>query len=108
MREMEFAAGLRSHHVFDELEQAQRAARHFGARCVQRDANGRWRPTASWQGSRQATAAADREVRLRHAERERRAMSPDADRRRRLRLAELTLDLDTVRRYKLERAEARR
>jgi|SRR6185503_3864365 hypothetical protein len=73
--------------------------------CVQRGANGRWRPAAAWRGSRAATEGADRALRLQLAERSLRATGPDADRRRRLRLAELTLDPDERRRLRLAAAE---
>jgi hypothetical protein len=93
-------------HVFAEMREAEPAARRLGVDCVQRDrTTGVWRPAARWAGSLAATLAADREVRLRHAERELRATGPDADRRRRLRLAELTLDPDTRRRVRLAAAE---
>ena len=92
-------------HVFAEMREAEKAARRLGVDCVQRDrTTGVWRPAARWAGSPAATLAADREVRLRHAERELRASGPDADRRRRLRLAELTLDPDTRRRVRLAAA----
>jgi hypothetical protein len=93
-------------HVFAEMREAERAARRLGVDCVQRDrTTGVWRPAARWAGSPAATLAADREVRLRHAEREMRATGPDADRRRRLRLAELSIDSATSRRLRLAAAE---
>ena len=80
-------------HVFAEMREAENAARRLRVGCVQRDKKtGVWRPAARWAGSRAATDDADRQIRLRHAERELRATAPDADRRRRLRLAELTLE----------------
>jgi hypothetical protein len=70
-----------------ECREAAAAAKRLGVRYVTRSADGSWRPTVPWQGSREATERADRAMRVTQALRDMRttpcasALSPDRARR---------------------------